>query len=438
MSSAWADPTPAQAVDPLDMRLRRIGMALAAAMVAGSVAVEAAGASSTASLPKVTSAVTSAAGGRLARIALTFEKRPSAVQRRDIKVAVPGYALLQQSFVPQKRQLLLSVQRQRPSTASRPLIRLDYGGRRTSVRSKETASVTFNCMDASSADRAAVFAALGAAGAAWARINLDWPGLEPSRGVYSPATLSSLQDCLDQARQNGLQVLLIVGHTPAWARSSNAQFAPPDNPQDYADALAYLAGRFPGQVGAWEIWNEENTSTFWQGSAAEYVQLLRASYLTLEKADPNALVVFGGTYGNDAEWVSAAYKAGAAGYYDVMATHPYPDAPDDIKAADALQSAAAVHRVMLAHGDDKPIWFTESGWSSPNSISQAQQASALTQELDYTRTSLPYVTNVFWFEAKNEVQSVTADSWQGGLSLIAPNGTPRPAYDALKSWVQAG
>lgn len=430
---------PVQGVDPPYVGLRRNALVLAAAVAVASFLVSGtASAVTQPPLPKVVSAVTTASAGRLDNIALTFAHQPSSRQREAVTVVVHGYTVLSRAFVPKKRQLLLSVQQRRLNPGSRPLIELHYGGLQTSVRPQETASVTFNCMDASESDRAAVLAELGAAGVTWARINVDWPGLEPSRGVYSPATLASLDDCIAKAQSNGIKPLLIVGRTPAWARSGAATFSPPTNPQDYADALAYLASRYRGEVGAWEIWNEENTRFFWQGNVAQYVQLLQASYLSVKKADPSALVVFGGTYGNDADWVRASYAAGAKGYFDVMATHPYPGGPNDLKVANALQSAAAVHQVMVANGDAKPIWFTESGWSSPNSVSQAQQATALTQELDYTGANLPYVSNVFWFEAKNEVSSVTPGSWQGGLSLLGPDGQSRPAFAALKSWIQTG
>lgn len=310
------------------------------------------------------------------------------------------------------------------------------GGGGRSVR--EQASVTFNCMHASAADREAVFDALRAAGASWARINVDWRELEPAAGVYSSDVLASLDGCVGEARAHGIRVLVVFVATPAWARHGGTIATPPDDPADYAAAISYLARRYHDRVGAWEIWNEEDSRAFWRGTVERYVQLLRSAYPAVKDGDPDALVVFGGTRRNDAAWVRACYALGAKGSFDVMATHPYPKPTGDLEVAHALRSATAVRRVMLASGDSRPIWFTELGWSSPHSVSEADQAGAVSEALDFVHRRLPFVANVFWFEAKNEIASVGPESWQGGLSLIAPDLRPRPALAALAAWIDAG
>ena len=100
----------------------------------------------------------------------------------------------------------------------------------------------------------------------------------------------------------------------------------PQNPADYADFVRYVAGRYAGRVSAWEVWNEENTQRFWSTgpSPSSYVPLLQAAYPAVKQADPNALVVFGGVSQNDYAFIEGAYAAGAKGYFDVMAVHPYP------------------------------------------------------------------------------------------------------------------
>ena len=66
------------------------------------------------------------------------------------------------------------------------------------------------------------------------------------------------------------------------------------------------------------------------------------------------------------------YAAGAKGYYDVMAVHPYmgnadlgPEAPTTRGRARMTHTARAASSLMAAKGDGaKPIWFTEFGWST--------------------------------------------------------------------------
>jgi hypothetical protein len=306
---------------------------------------------------------------------------------------------------------------------------------------KPLASVMFNCVYAPAKHREPVFTQLADAGVAWVRINLDWYVIEPKTpGVYSNQILTALDDCVQQANSAGIKVLIAMTATPPWARTGPDWRSPPKDPRDYARTLTFLANHYAGKVDAWEIWNEENLPMFWTGTAVQYVGLLKAAYPAVKLGDPSALVVFGGTAFNDDGWLAACYAAGAKGFFDVMATHPYqgnhaapPESPDDGHVY-WFTHTPAVRMVMLANGDDKPIWFTESGWSSPNPLALAQQADYLTREYAYTWQNYPYVKNVFWFQAINEVRSVAPDSWEGGLALINPDLSPRPALTALKDF----
>ena len=174
----------------------------------------------------------------------------------------------------------------------------------------------------------------------------------------------------------------------------------PQNPADYADFIRFVAARYAGKVSAWEVWNEQNTRRFWPSgpSPAAYVPLLKAAYPAVKAADPNALVVFGGVSQNDYSYIEGAYAAGAKGYFDVMAVHPYPgpNAPEAVwhsERADRARRRSSgfreVRSSMLARGDDKPIWLTEFGWSTTTTeawgVTQAQQADYLTQGLPAAR-----------------------------------------------------
>lgn len=308
---------------------------------------------------------------------------------------------------------------------------------RPSPPAPRDAGVNFNCLYASAHDRAVVFRDLASAHVDWVRIVVAWETLEPAQGSYSAAYLASLDRCVALSREHRLRVLIVFLGTPVWARSGGTDVTPPAHPYSYAKALRFLAARYRTRVAAWEIWNEENITGFWStGSARGYVRLLRMSYRVVKRVSPYSLVVFGGTSGNDVRWVRACYRAGAKGYFDVMATHPYPKAWTNVNAAPTLRGVARIWTVMLAHRDPKPIWLTEVGWSAPYAVTAKEQAVALTNALTFTASHLPYVSNVFWFEAKNEVRTVTPGSWQGGLSLISPQLVERPAFKALATWIR--
>lgn len=260
----------------------------------------------------------------------------------------------------------------------------------------------------------------------WVRLVLDWSVVQPNPRSYSRSALAVFRNCVAEANESGMYVLVTFLGTPAWARNGGSELAPPTDPQTYARALAYLARRFR-DVAAWEVWNEENTQAFWTGTAEQYVQILRAAYPAVKHANPSAVVVFGGIAHDDAGWVRDCYQDGARGSFDVLATHPYPRIRTNLHVAQVLGEVAAVRQVMLDFGDEAlPVWFTEFGWSR-SAVNAQQQATALTQSFEYIRTQLPYVTNAFWFEATG-----AGHGWLGGLSLL-PHLQPTPAYEALRA-----
>ena len=221
----------------------------------------------------------------------------------------------------------------------------------------------------------------------------------------------------------------------------------PKNPADYADFVRYVATRYAGRVSAWEVWNEENTSRFWSTgpSASEYVPLLQAAYPAVKAADPTALVVFGGVSQNDYTYIESAYAAGAKGFFDVMAVHPYPgpNPPEHVWYWDgrigqsAFTGFAEVRNSMLARGDDKPIWLTEFGWSTTtresSGVTPDQQADYLGRAYRLLE-SYPYVEIAYWYNLRNNFWDNDADTWETQLGLMRTDFTHKPSYDVFKAY----
>jgi hypothetical protein len=208
--------------------------------------------------------------------------------------------------------------------------------------------------------------------------------------------------------------------------------------------MSFLANRYRGQVQAWEIWNEENTSRFWStgSDATRYTGLLRAAYPAVKAADSAATVVFGGTFGNDTSYIATAYQAGAKGYFDAMAVHPYsgnqaPDMPGGW-----FGGYRSVRDLMLSQGDDKPIWFTEFGWSTTSAANgvgygaagQAVQADYLTRAYRMVEQD-PYVQVAIWYNFRNNFWNNDRDGWEYQLGLLYTTFAPKPAYAAFKNYV---
>jgi hypothetical protein len=301
--------------------------------------------------------------------------------------------------------------------------------------------------DYSDAERDKVLDKLASANIRWVRVDIGWTSLmENGRGQISSWYLERLEEVVDGARTRGIEVLGTLFLTPGWANGGASKITPPDNAADFGDAAGFLANHFKGRVAAWEVWNEPNHKSFWNGSAADYVKLLKASYPAIKSADPSAQVVLGGPSYNDTDWLSKIYDAGAQGFFDVMSTHPYQgmaDLPPE-KADDGtiwtLDHVGAVHDLMKAHGDgNKKIWFTEFGWSSHSNwsgvenwdrgVSEAEQADFAIRTLDFLEKEHPYVTHVFWYNERNRDEG---DAHLDNYGLLERDLTEKPVFKALR------
>jgi hypothetical protein len=285
---------------------------------------------------------------------------------------------------------------------------------------------------------------LVAAGVRWVRIDLMWSYTEIAPGFYNPGTLQGLDFILSEAAKRGLKVLIVTFGTPSWANGGRATNVPPSDPAFFARYASWLASTYRGRVAAWQVWNEPNWTSFWAGSAADYAALLRTAHTAFKAADPDALVVFGGVAGNDDRWLRNAYAAGVHGAFDVMATHPYPSPSDTAPEVDeTMARTLIVHELMKANGDgDKPVWFTEFGWSShanhggerawERGVSEEQQANYLVRTAKLAQTHFPYVREMFWYNERNRADS---NAVENNFGLLTRDLAEKPVYTALKTFL---
>jgi hypothetical protein len=297
------------------------------------------------------------------------------------------------------------------------------------------------------AERLAVVDRMASAGLDWLRIDISWCSFEGTRGELNPYWTNLLDLVVDRARARGMSVLGNVLCTPAWATKcpscswDEASAMQPTDADFFGAFMRRMAKRYQGRIGAWELWNEPNEfhHQFWRGDAAAYVRyLLRPGYREVKAADPEATVVTGGTSYADAEWVRDLYAAGAAGLFDALAVHPYM-APWDLPPETdngtkwTIVATAAVRAVMLRNGDDRPIWFTEMGWSSSfpaysQGVTEEQQADYTVRAVELVRTELPYVENMFFY---NDRDRKTDHPRESRFGLLRQDFSPKPVYRAL-------
>jgi hypothetical protein len=303
-------------------------------------------------------------------------------------------------------------------------------------------------------------AAIADLGAAWASIDVSWRTAEPAKGVYDPAHLEDVDRAIAATRAAGAKVVLTVSETPQWASGNADKLYPPTSAADLADFYTMLVGRYAATVDAWQIWNEPNHFSFWApdpsgrpNACLEYTPLLKAAYPVVHAGDPGAPVLFGALAFNDYAYLERCFDLvpDIGGYFDVMVTHPYsaggaaPEAVVDVAPADGrldVQSFLAYREVrasLLARGADKPIWFTEMGWSTATephplgNVSPQTQADYLTRAYKQLEQD-PYVQVAMWYSLRNSSWANDGPTWLDQLGLMRTDFTPKPAYFAFKAY----
>ncbi len=288
---------------------------------------------------------------------------------------------------------------------------------------------------------------LESSGSEWVRLDLGWQDFEPRQGEYSAWSLQHYEEELQRARAAGQRVILMVHKSPKWASGSDNEQAAPRDPGDYGRFLRFLGQRYGQYVDAWEIWNEPNLERFWPTGPdpRKYVRLLKAGYNAIQSSDPSAEVLFGGLSTNDYEFVKRAYAAGAKGYFDALATHPYSCArpPEQVvRTADGRMNRATfpayreVRRVMRRNHDAKPIWFTEFGWSTTSrecGVSRATQADYLRRAFRYMEQD-PYVKVATWYTFRNNYWENDRDETGAQYGLVDTDFDPKPSFLAFRRY----
>ena len=302
------------------------------------------------------------------------------------------------------------------------------------------------------ADARAELRRAGAAGARLVRVDVGWATLQPqARGRWSAWALRRLDRVVRLAERRRLRPLLTVFGTPCWAAAAPARLRdgcrgrwwrrgvtayPPRRAGDYARAVAFLVRRYGSRVEAWEIWNEPNQRAFFATDrpATAYAGLLGAAYARVKRADPRAVVLGGAIAEADERFAAALYAAGAR--FDALSVHPYVGDRGGDAVTDLL---GAVRAVMRRHGDHRPMWLTELGWSTSTrrdgpgwarGVDEATQARRLTDVFARLRARSD-VRAAVWYSLTDagDDPAEPADNY----GLLRADGSPKPSLTAFRA-----
>ena len=284
------------------------------------------------------------------------------------------------------------------------------------------------------------------------RINLAWGLAEPKPGEFDWSVPDKI---VAKAQGEQIEVLFNVATLSEWATKDrpkkngiyHSSSAPKDMKQ-WEAFLEKLATRYRGKGVFYEIGNEVNAPTFWTGTMDEYLQLLKASYAVIKRADPQTRVLTSamacGVVRNmpakmqevarkrNEEWLRAILATKA---FDVVSVHDYYFPSDIVANGQTFRSSLEHTRILMKEGGiaDYPVWLTESGYvSRPTDVSgrtdrgsPENQAKWLKEA--YQQTFELGVERIFWL-----LLSDRDEPYFGSMGLLDTDGKERPAYKILK------
>ncbi len=321
--------------------------------------------------------------------------------------------------------------------------------------------------------RQQAFAQARSANATLARTLVEWHRVAPTRPAnaadpFDPAyKFDDLDEYVRNAQAVGIEVLMTIWGTPAWANGEQKPQFLPTNMADFQAFSQALATRYSGRTAGYPfvrffgIWNESNLATFLQPqfdaggkivSPANYARLAAAGYAGIKAGSPTALVGVGETSSNGRDKrkagqtdtiAPATFAKGVAAAnprlkFDAWAHHPYP-VPVNMKPTQKVRYPNVSLLSMPRFEKDLDTWFKRKNvqiWISeyghetapgePKGISEALQAQYVPQAITLLKAD-PRVQMFVWFVLRDSSGSL----WQSGL--YGPDGRAKPATGSFAS-----
>lgn len=233
-------------------------------------------------------------------------------------------------------------------------------------------------------------------------LGVAWKDINPAPGVFN---WSVLDQRVAQSEASGAIPMYVFGLTPQWAAANPNATSPLSGPggtsppadfgtfQTFVDAIV---SRYGGRIGAYEVWNEANLTTFWSGTPQDMAQMTQIVYQTVKAKNPGAIVT--------AASVTTRLRSPMARFmtpyaqalkamnfpFDAWAIHTYPagnQGPPERKAdVQNWQQVVATAIGAGSPGLDKQVWDTEvnyglagPGSTPPTDYTDAQGADLITQ-----------------------------------------------------------
>jgi len=308
-----------------------------------------------------------------------------------------------------------------------------------------------------------------AMGFTWVKQAIAWREIEGSeKGGYDWFRADHVVDAVTSRQLN---LIMRVDHHPFWSQAPGTDYVvngPPANMADMQDFCHALAQRYKGRVRAYQVWNEPNLAREWGNQPPDpirYVEMLKACYIGIKTADPQALVISAGLAPTgtglpeampDDQFIEKMYQAGAAPYFDLLGVHaagykePPEVSPDQVAARYngnrffCFRHVEDLRKIMERYGDaHKQVAVLEFGWTTdttnPNyswhAVTEEQQADYLVRAYQYAKSHWsPWIGPMIALSMANP--ATTPEDEQYWWAINYPDYAAmrvRPAYHALRA-----
>jgi hypothetical protein len=317
------------------------------------------------------------------------------------------------------------------------------------------------------------------AGFGWLRQEFPWEDIEiHAKGDFEDrrhepyrSAWDKYDHIVDLADQYNLNLIVRLSNPPEWTRTLTdtvGTYAPPDDPQDFADFAAAVARRYGNRVRYYQLWNEPNVYPEWGTypiSPEEYAELLHAGAQAVRAADPDAVILLGALAGtidlqpsappptnslNDLLFLQRLYDTGAAADFDIVTVQGYGlySGPTDRRMHPRVINISRhlfIRDLMVKNGDaHKPIWIAEMNWNAApedvepryGRVSLEQQAYYLPLAYERIQHEWPWIgVAATWYLKRATDEWLVNRQPEAYFQLLAPDFTPQPAYESIKAYI---
>ena len=294
-------------------------------------------------------------------------------------------------------------------------------------------------------------------------MDVAWRNVNPQPGVFD---WSILDRRIALVESWGGRPFLVLGLTPQWAAQNPAagdprwgagSASPPANIDYWNTYVREVVNRYGGRIAGYELWNEANLTTFWQGSASDLFEMSQTAYGIIKAANPGAVVaapsITTRLRGSATRFTSAfageVAKSGSIPF-DTWTIHSYPngDAGRDFETGQNSPRMAATERaddiiswqnaLVDALGPDSPalgigIYDTEVnyGLKGPGirpGVDWSTEDGKQLMDYTYADSRLLGITATFWYQYTAADYSLLGVQWSntGGNQLSA-------SWDSLRA-----